>query len=64
VPLSDFAERVESILVSFGDPHVSVGRFACNSCKDIDLCPSCFTKYDVDELKDVMKSCGDHHFII
>jgi ZZ type zinc finger protein len=45
------------------DLNISTGRFICKSCKDLDLCSSCFKKYELDGLKDVLKSCQDHHFL-
>ena len=43
--------------------HVTTGRFACISCKDVDLCRSCFKRYEMDELKDIMTTCQDHPFL-
>jgi tetratricopeptide (TPR) repeat protein len=45
------------------DLGITTGRFACKSCKNIDLCKSCFGKYELDELEDILESCQDHHFL-
>ena len=42
---------------------VATGRFACKSCEDVDLCRSCFKKYEMDELKNIMTICQDHQFL-
>jgi hypothetical protein len=42
---------------------VATCRFACKSCKDIDLCRSCFERYEMDELKHMMLNCQDHPFL-
>jgi len=41
----------------------STGRFACRSCKDVDLCKSCFESYQVGELKELVETCEEHAFL-
>jgi hypothetical protein len=45
------------------DLGTSTGRFVCKSCKDINLCSTCFKIYEVDGMKAGMKTCQDHHFL-
>jgi Zinc finger, ZZ type len=45
------------------DLNINTSRHVCKSCKDLDLCSSCFNKYELDELKDVLKICQDHTFL-
>jgi tetratricopeptide (TPR) repeat protein len=45
------------------DLNIGTGRNACTSCKDVDLCGSCFEKYEVDDLRDKMANCQDHVFL-
>jgi len=45
------------------DLDISTGRLGCKSCKKMDLCGGCFKKYELDGLKDVLKSCQNHHFL-
>jgi len=45
------------------DIDASTGCFSCKSCKDVDLCRLCFSRYELDELKGIMATCQDHTFV-